>query len=393
VNSEVSLRRQLARLQMQMSEAQRALSEKDDELAAVIEKQLVLITQHDALTVEHREQADRMDHMAAHQSRLIGVEQRLLEAVDSAEAIARERDKERDQRAALQTRLEVLLSGANDAAARWKTERSTLEAQAATNIAEVEKLKRAAVEAAEAAAAAEGTRLRESHAAELAMIREAHERALATLRGELEPKALAAMSLVEQRDLLADELAALRSETERAQADRDEAHARELARARDQHLEAQAALVRLHSTEVGRVATERDELSIAVAEAKRSAAAREQQWASIESALRDTQMQLQRELAENRGIRDRIEADIALSQGRIETLERTCESLTAEKRDLANQLEASHTEAKRHALDRRRFVAYLEEGLALVGARDPVVELEPDDPDVEIGDSNSAKSE
>ncbi|HUJ60345.1 MAG TPA: hypothetical protein VLX92_17710, partial [Kofleriaceae bacterium] len=55
----------------------------------------------------------------------------------------------------------------------------------------------------------------------------------------------------------------------------------------------------------------------------------------------------------------------------------TAETLGAEQRELRERIEAAEAEARRNALDRLRFVAYLEEGLAMLGALPP----KPDDKD------------
>jgi hypothetical protein len=59
-------------------------------------------------------------------------------------------------------------------------------------------------------------------------------------------------------------------------------------------------------------------------------------------------------------------------------------SLGDANRELQQRAEAAETESRRNALDRQRFAAYLEEGLALLGVIPPAPAA-PDEPPTEQG--------
>ena len=86
----------------------------------------------------------------------------------------------------------------------------------------------------------------------------------------------------------------------------------------------------------------------------------------------------------------RLEADNKSLDERLTLALATVEKHVETTRILREQLEAQERETRRAAMDRMRFVAYLEEGLAMLGALPPaseppeppeliaVPELEPD---------------
>ncbi len=370
-DNEVSLRRQLSRLQRQLAEAQHELANKDDELAAEVEMRLAVSAAHHALADQHRVLTTRADELAAYQARTIGVETRLLECVTTAEALAHDRDREREQRIAAQARSGELTTAIEELQTRWMSERSEIEAQHAEELAESETRKRVALDQAEEAIMATTLRLREANEDQLQQLRATHERSLSTLRGELEPKAVVAHKLAEERERLIGEISALQSEAAREAAERDEAHKRELAQLIETHSSERAVQTRLFQTELARAHDEREALAIAVEHARASAEQRERSWEQIASALRETQKMLQVELAETKEMCARLETDHRSSEDRLLAAAEATETLVTAQRELHEQLEASEAEARRNALDRRRFVAYLEEGLALLGALPP----------------------
>jgi len=378
--SELSLRRQMSRLQRQLADAQRELANKDDELAAEVEKRADAIDAHDALLEELQLHKAHLDELLAYRARTTGVEQRLQESVATADELVHVLELERGKLAAATSRGDELQAHFDDARSRWTAERLKLDEQRATETAAIEASKRTAIEAAGAAMEAATERLRAAHEEELAQLRGAHERSVATLRGDLEPKALQARSLAEERERLTSELAAVKTEHARVSAERDEAHQRELTHVSELHASDQTALMQRHATELARVTSERDEKAEAVEQAGRAAELREQYWETTVASLREAQKKLQREVAEAKERIAALETDKASVDERLATATATSTQLSDDKRALTEKLEASETEARRNALDRARFVAYLEEGLALLGAL-PAEAPAPADPE------------
>jgi len=101
------------------------------------------------------------------------------------------------------------------------------------------------------------------------------------------------------------------------------------------------------------------------------------------ASLREAQLKLQRELAETKERAAQLDADLKSAEERLMAASTNTESLVEDKRALREQLEASTNEARRNSLDRLRFVAYLEEGLALLGALPPA----PEPPTIETIES------
>ena len=185
------------------------------------------------------------------------------------------------------------------------------------------------------------------------------------MRGDLEPKALQARSLAEERERLASELAAVKAEATRTATESAESHAREVAGLTEQHASAVASAAQRHATELERVTTEHDEKAAALDQSTRNAELREQYWENTVNGLREAQKKLQREAAEAEG------ADAPRLESRSR---RRCRSGLNARREASAQLdrrraarnqqraEAAETESRRNALDRQRFAAYLEEG-------------------------------
>ena len=358
---ELALRRSLSRLQRQLADAQRELANKDEELAVEVEKRADAIDAHDAileeLEITKQAQAELVDYRA----RTTGVEQRLQEAVATADELAAHFD---------------------DARSKWTAERLRLEEQRLGETTALEQSKRAAIESAEAAMQGTTERLRAAHEEELGQLRAAHERSLAALRGELEPKALEARSLSEERERLTSELAALRTETSRAAAETLETHTREVQNLTEQHASDQSALTSRHASELSRLTLERDEKASALEQATRNTEMREQYWESTVNGLREGQKRLQREVAEARERIAALETDKASGEDRFTTVSTLATELTETNRALTMRSEAAETDARRNHLDRQRFASYLEEGLALLGVLPLVPAAEPAEPDV-----------
>ncbi|HET9992643.1 MAG TPA: hypothetical protein VFQ65_29115, partial [Kofleriaceae bacterium] len=231
---ELALRRQLSRLQRQLADAQRELANKDEELAAEVEKRADAIDAHDALLEELAIYKQQNDELLAYRARTTGVEQRLQEAVATADELAHVLDLERGKVTAATSRADELAAHFDDARSKWTAERLKLDEQRHAETAQLEQQKRSGIEAAEAAMQAATERMRVAHEEELTNLRGSHERSVATLRGELEPQALQARNLAEERERLASELAAVKTEAARAATESSETHAREVANLTEQ---------------------------------------------------------------------------------------------------------------------------------------------------------------
>jgi len=373
---ELALRRQLSRLQRQLADAQRELANKDEEMAGEVEKRADAIDAHDALLEELAITKQQLDELLAYRARTTGVEQRLQEAVATADELAHVLDLERGKVAAATSRADELAAHFDDARSKWTAERLKLEEQRLSETTQLDQQKRAAIEAAEAAMQATTERLRSAHEEEVSQLRGAHERSVATLRGELEPRALEARGLAEERERLTSELAALRVEAARATTEATEAHAREVAQLVEKHASDQTALTQRHASEVARLTADHDEKASALDQATRNAELREQYWETTVNGLREAQKKLQREAAEAKERIAALEADKASVEERLATATLASNTLTESNHELSARAEAAEAEARRNSLDRERFASYLEEGLALLGVIPPKPEPE-----------------
>ena len=98
--------------------------------------------------------------------------------------------------------------------------------------------------------------------------------------------------------------------------------------------------------------------------------------------MREGLKKIQREAADAAERASQLEADKQMLEDRLQLAVATAEKLVEDKRQLREQVEASERETRRNAMDRMRFVRYLEEGLALLGALPPAID--PDDlPEIE----------
>lgn len=370
-DTELALRRQLSRLQRQLADAQRELANKDDELATEAESRLVLATTHDKLAEELRAKDQQLEELIAFQARVQGIEKRLQEMSEAADEIAVARDEEREQKVIAMARVRELESVLADAQQRWGAERDQLVIQHGVDIAQLELERKAALEAAEATLAATTGRLQKAQEEQLASLRESHEKSLALLRGELEPKVLEARKAIEEVSRLTDEIAALKTESKRLLAEKDEAHARDVAQQVEAHTAGQAAAGRVHAAEVAKLTAERDNLSAALEQAKQSALEREKLVEQTVTALRDTQKTLQREATEAKEAYAQLKSDYGSLEERLRTAQREAEATGEDNRELRASLDTAERQARENALDRQRFIAYLEEGLAMLGAIPP----------------------
>ncbi len=370
-DTELALRRQLSRLQRQLADAQRELANKDDELATEAESRLVVASAHEKLIEDARAKDEQLEELIAFQARAQGIEKRLQEISEAADGVSVERDEEREQKVIALARVRELESVLADSQARWTTERTQLEAQHSTEMGGVELERRATAEAFEATLVAATGRLQKAQEEQLASLRESHEKSLAVLRGELEPKLLEANKAAEEASRLADELAAMRTESMRLLEENDEAHARELAQQVESHTAGQAAAARVHAAEVARITAERDNLTATLEQTKQSAADREKLVDQTVTALRETQKGLQREIAEAKEAHAQLQSDFGQLEERLRTSQREAGAVTEENRELRTTLDNVERQARENSLDRQRFIAYLEEGLAMLGAIPP----------------------
>ncbi|MFT3695509.1 MAG: hypothetical protein QM831_20405 [Kofleriaceae bacterium] len=376
---ELALRRQLSRLQRQLADAQRELANKDEELAAEVEKRADAIDAHDALLEQIELDKQTMEELLAYRARTTGVEQRLQEAVATADELAHVLDLERGKVTAATTRADELQAHFDDARSKWTAERLKLEEQRASETAALEQAKRTAIEQAEATLQSSTKLLRDAHDREVGELRASHERAVSTLRGELEPRAAEARGLAAERERLSNELAQHKAETERTRTAAMEAHAREVTNLTEQHQFDQNALTAKHGAELTHVTSDRDEKAAALDQAIRNQELREQYWESTTNTLREAQKKLQREISEANEKISALESDKSSVDKQLAAASASNAAFAENVRDLQAKLEATEAEARRNALDRQRFTAYLEEGLALVGAIPP--EGAPETPD------------
>jgi hypothetical protein len=358
-------------LQRQLADAQRELANKDDELATEAENRLAIATTHDKVAEESRAKDEQIDELIAYQTRTQGVEKRLQEISEAADEVSRGRDEEREQKVIALARIRELESVLADAQQRWAAERTALETQHGDEMARLELERKAAAESAETTLASTTGRLQKAQEEQLVSLRESHEKSLALLRGELEPKALQARTLAEERSRLTDELAATKTEAARVLAERNEAHARELAQQVEANAAGQSAAARVHATELARLTAERDNLSATLEQTKQSAADREKLVDQTVTALRDAQKALQREVADAKEALARLETDNGILDERMRSAQREADALNVEVRELRTSLDNTERQARENTLDRERFIALLEEGLAMLGALPP----------------------
>lgn len=135
-------------------------------------------------------------------------------------------------------------------------------------------------------------------------------------------------------------------------------------------LQAQA---RAHSTELTRMSEEVLAANEAGQLIERNATLREQLWEQTVQALRESQKKLQQELA---AVKERVaqaEANEQAAEQRLASAQDELERVRDEARALRDQLEETEREVRDSGLDRERFAAYLEEGLAMLGASAPRV--------------------
>ena len=359
-DAEITLRRQLSQLQRQIADVQRALADKDDELSVEVEKRLALETAYETVVDEQRMHQIKVDELTAFQSRMTGVEQRLLDAVTTAEELSRARDREKELRTQAEAKLEAMSGSLEQAYAGWKADRVSLEEQHSGELTKLETQKRLANDAA-------------------AALRESHEQSVALLRGDLEPKALAALSLAEERQRLSEELASVRAEATRAAAEQSEAFQREHAGMVESHTLELAQLGRSHASELARAIEERDEHVQALQQATRHLEQRELHWHAEQGEATEVRSRLEREAAEARVVIERLTADLASAAERLVAAAATSQQLATEKRALRERLELSEGEARRNGMDRRKFIAYLESGLAMLreAEEEPDVSVTP----------------
>lgn len=379
--NEPALRRQLSRLTRQLADAQTELANKDDELAAEIEKRLQTVATHDALVEEHRALQARIAELEAYEARTSGMEQRIQEANSATEEMAQFLEREREVRIAAQAKIDELQRSFDETRDLWSSERALLEERAQQEVAQLIAQRKSALDSTEQAHAAAVARLSEGHAEEIAHLKDAHERSLAALRGELEPRALEARSLAEERERLEAKIEAIEAESQRELESAKEAHARDKQQQAEAHGVEQAAAARAHAAELAKVNAENGAQLLSLQQSLRSSEALSKGLEEGIATLREAHAKTQRELTEAKERAAQLEAGVKSLEDRLVGAMADADRLADEKRALAEQLEATVAESRRNALDRMRFVAYLEEGLALLGALPPQL---PEAPEIEI---------
>jgi chromosome segregation ATPase len=370
-DAELALRRQLSRLQRQLADAQRELANKDDELAVSVEKRVEVQTAYDAAIGKLEAAQQMFEEINADRERLSGVEQRLQDSIATADELNHQLERERAERGAMAVQFDEANAAFERARALWKDETAVQQEHHAAELAKVEVEKRRAIDAAEAAMKLVMERQDKAHADKAADLEAAHKRALATLRGELEPKVAEARNLAASIERLNSEIAALRSEQLRELAERNDLHKWETQQASEAHTTELAALARKHEADVAKANEELAAKVQALATAERNQELREQLWEQTTNGLRESQKKIQQELAEAKEKLAQEGASKWAVEQRLVGVLQQLEQVTNAQRDLEKRLEIAEGEARHNALDRQRFAAYLEEGLAMVGALPP----------------------
>lgn len=376
--TELSMRRQMSRLQRQLAELQRELAMKDDEVAAEVEKRLQTQRELENYFDTHRALHERVEALEAYATRTTGIEERLADSIATSDELVQLNERERAMTAAAYKKIEEQQIGFEETRALWNSERKLLEERSANELAMLDGLRKAAVEASDDALAAQAARLREVHEAQLGELRATHEKTLAALRADLEPQAVQAHSLAEERERLIAELATVRNDAIRETVEREQDFKRDTARTAEAFAAELAALQRTSAADLARVTAERDQHELAL---QQHTKASEAQHRALEEQLETVRNILKGAQREVLGLKERLGALDAEKLVQAESLERSrteTEALLIAQRALTEQLTASGDEIRRSADERRKFVAYLEEGLALLGA------LPPADSSVEI---------
>ena len=379
---ELSLRRQLSRLQRQLAEAQRELANKDDELAAEVEKRLSEASDVESLSETNRQLQNQIEELQAADAKNQGIDARLQDSLAGYDELSVRLDRERETVFAANARVDELTRAFDETRSLWNIERAMLEERATDERSQLETQRKAALDAAEAQLTTATMRQREAHEASVSELKEAHERSLSTLRGELEPKALEARNLAEERERLSSEIVALKSEAIRAAAERDEAHTRDIKQLTETNAAELATQQRTSGAELAKVIADRDLQILGLQQLIRSGEAREQSLEDTANALRETQLKMQRELTEAKERTAQLEGENESIENRRALAQATAEKVIEEAKLLKGQIEARDAEARRNTMDRLRFVAFLEEGLALLGALPEVVTMDADEPEV-----------
>jgi len=385
-DAELALRRQLSRLQRQLAEAQRELANKDEELAGEVERRLEITNAAEALQREHDELDERFHELTEYRARTEGLDQRLQDSIAAADELTHQLERVRIERATLTTQFEEQNAAFERARALWKDESTLMAEHHASELTHSEVQKRTAVEAVEGQMSSALDRIKESHEAELAELKSAHERSVAALRGELEPKVAVARNLSEQIERLDSSLQAAKAEHMRDVTERTELHKWEMQQQVETHSAQLATELRHHTSELASRDEEIEAKTQALSQAERNAELREQLWEQTVAALRDSQKKLQQELAEAKEKCVQSDASRFGVEHRLSTTLGQIDMQGEEVRQLREKLEAAEAQSRHSALDRQRFVAYLEEGLAMLGAIPPkddsqAVIMIPDDDD------------
>jgi chromosome segregation ATPase len=391
-DAELALRRQLSRLQRQLAEAQRELANKDEELASEVERRLEVTNAAEAHQREHDELDQRFQEVNEYRARTEGLDQRLQDAVAAADELTHQLERERAERTTLATQFEEQNAAFERARALWKDESTLMAEHHAADITQADAAKRAAVEAIESQLSAALERAKEAHEAELDKLKSAHERSTAALRGELEPKVAVARNLSEQIERLNSQLQAAKAEHLRDVTERVELHKWELQQQAETQSAQLATEIRHHTSEIAKRDEEIEAKAMAIAQGERNGALREQLWEQTVGALRDSQKKLQQELAEAKEKSVQSDASKLAVEQRLVGNFALIDKMTEELRSLRQKLEVAEAQARHSALDRQRFSAYLEEGLAMLGAIPPNAESMPviTVPEIEPADAKPA---
>jgi hypothetical protein len=296
---------------------ERAVADKEEEISAEIERRLTLSAAHLDLIAEHRVLGMKVDE--------------LTQQLAAAEARAQE--------------LATLIEATE---AQWTGERAVIEAQYGETVTRIENEKRRALDQAEEALNATAMQLKQAHDED----KKHFDTSIGALKSELELKDIEARSLASERKELADQLNTLRGETLRLHAEKEQAHAKAIAKLEEQHRADKAALAQIHAAEQTRIDAQHADALVALREQHAGEMTRVQELHASE-------------LARNRDQHAIVAFELEEARRAVDNAKATSEQLVAEKRALEQRLVASEREA---AVTRGRFVAHLEQGMAMFAA-------------------------
>jgi hypothetical protein len=368
---ELMLRRQLSRLQRQLAEMQQELANREDELASEVERRVTSLAEHDEVLRENHELREDLADYEDQESRFVGIEQRLTDSLANTEELAHSLERERRARIEREEELSSLAAELVRIRESAIADLANLDERLKGELALQEERSRTAAQETREAQDAMLQRLREASEIELAELRASQERSLQAVRGELEPQAREVQSLNLEREELTARLDAQRREFERNDLEKAEAHALVLRQLKQSHEEEVASKEREASANLALEMDRREEQKRALKDACQALERREASLSQTNDSLRETQKQLLTEVARLKEHVAQVEEERrALTERQTSVIEER-EKDAHQLRTLMGDLETRDRDAKRHRIERERFVAFLSEGISLFGVSLP----------------------